>query len=186
MIVGTQIRVGMIIKYRDALCKVVSMQHQHLGRGASKIVVKLKNIQTGAQVEYKFRSDERVEQVRIDEHELEYLYTAGGEYCFMHTDTYEQEIFPDEIVEDIKLYLMPNVKYIAEYFGDKLLGIRPPRTMDLKVIATEPNLRGATVSSSMKPATLETGLVIDVPPFVEIGEVIRFDTGDNKYLERVS
>jgi len=184
MIVGTQIRVGMIIKYRDGLCRVVSMQHQHLGRGASKVIAKLKNIQTGAQAEYKFRSDERIEQVRIDEKELEYLYSSGTEHCFMHTDTFEQELFSEEMVENIKLYLKPNIRYIVEYFGDKPLGIRPPRTMDLKVVATDPNLRGATVSASMKPATLETGLVISVPPFIEIGEVVRFDTDDNKYLER--
>jgi len=184
MIPATQMRVGMIIRHKGSLCRVSSLFHQALSRKAGKVAAKLKNLETGSNVECRFRSDEKVEPVRIEGHEMEYLYSSGHEHCFMRTDNYEQLTLSDEMVEDIKNYLLPNAKYTIEFYEDKPMGIQPPRTLDLKVIETEPNLKGATASASMKPATLETGLVVDVPQFIALGDVIRIDTSENKYLER--
>jgi len=184
MIQATQMRVGMIIRYKHSLCRVSSLFHQALSRKAGKVVAKLKNLETGSNVEVRFRSDEKVEPIRIEGHEMEYLYSSGHEHCFMRTDNYEQLLLSDKMVEDIKNYLLPNAKYTIEFYEDKPIGIQPPRTLDLKVVETEPNLKGATASASMKPAALETGLVVDVPQFISVGDVVRVDTSENKYLER--
>ena len=184
MIPATQMRVCMIIRYKGSLCRVSSLLHQALGRKAGKVVAKLKNLETGSNVEVRFRSEEKVEPVRIEGHEMEYLYSSGHEHCFMRTDNYEQLTLSDEMVEDIKNYLLPNAKYTIEFYEDKPIGIQPTRTLDLKVVETEPSLKGATASASMKPATLETGLVVDVPQFIAVGDVVRIDTSENRYLER--
>lgn len=185
MIPATQLRVGMIISHKGSLCRVTYMLRQAVGRGSGKVVTKLKNLQTGSNVEHRFRSDEKIETVRIESLEMEYLYVSGAEYFFMNTENYEQISLNEEKVEDIKQYLLPNAKFTIEFEGENPIGIVPPRTLDLKVIETEPSLKGATASASMKPATLETGLVVGVPQFVEVGTVIRVDTTENKYLERV-
>lgn len=186
MINASQMRVGMIIEYKGSLCRVVSLSRHVVGRGSARVVTKLKNLQTGSNVDCRFRSDEKVEPVRIESREMEYLYSSGTEHCFMHTDTYDQILLPDTMISDIKVYLFPNAKYNVEFNGDEPIGIAPPRTLDLKIVETEPNLKGATASSSLKPATLETGLVVGVPAFIETGAKIRIDTSENKYLERVN
>lgn len=185
MIPATQMRVGMIIRYKGSLCRVSSLLHQALGRKAGKVAAKLKNLQTGANVECRFRSDEKVEPARIEGHEMEYLYSSGNEHCFMRTDNYEQLTLSDNMVEDIKNYLLPNARYTIEFYEDRPIGILTPRTLDLKVVETEPSLKGATASASMKRATLETGLVVDVPQFIAVDDVIRIDTSENKYLSRI-
>jgi len=185
MIPATQMRIGMIINHKGSLCRVTSVLRQAVGRGPGKVVTKLKNLMTGSNVEHRFRSDEKVETVRIESQEMEYLYVTGEEYFFMNTENYEQISLNEDKVSDIKQYLLPNAKFSIEFQGDNPIGIMPPRTLDLKVIETEPGLKGATASASMKPATLETGLVVGVPQFVEVGTVIRVDTSENKYLERV-
>ena len=184
MIPANQMRVGMIIRHKAALFRVTRIYHQALARGSGKVVTKLKNILTGANLENRFRSDEKVEPVRIEGHEMEYLYSSGKEHCFMRIDNYEQLTLPEEMVEDIKVYLLPNAHYSIEFHEGEPIGIQPPRTLDLKVVETEPHLKGATASASMKPATLETGLVVGVPPFIEEGDVVRIDTSENKYIER--
>ncbi|MCH7782507.1 elongation factor P [candidate division KSB1 bacterium] len=186
MISAAQMRVGMIINYNGSLCRVTSLLRQAVGRGSGKVVTKLKNLQTGSNVEHRFRSDEKVEPVRIESLVMEYLYTSSAEYVFMNTENYEQISLNEEMVQDIKDYLLPNAKYTIEFNGENPIGILPPRTLDLKIVETEPGIKGATASASMKPATLETGLVVGVPPFVEVGTVIRIDTSEKKYLERVS
>ncbi len=185
MIPATQLRVGMIIKYKDGMFRVNSMLRQAMGRGAGKVVVKMKNIKSGANVEQRFRSTETLEPVRIEAHDLEYLYSSGTEHCFMYTDTYEQINLNDDLLSEIKEFLLENVKYTVDFYEGNPIGILPPRTMELKVVETEPVLKGATASSSMKPARLETGLVVGVPPFIEAGTVIKIDTSDKKYVERV-
>jgi len=185
MIPTTQMRLGMIINHKGNFCRVTSLMHQAIGRGTGKVVVKLKNLDSGSNIEVRFRSSEQVEQVRIETHELEYLYQSGGEYYFMRTDNYEQIMLPEDMIEDIKLYLIPNILYPIDFYEEKPINIQPPRTMEMKVIETDPNIKGATAAAQNKPATLETGLVINIPPFIEAGTKIKIDTQENKYIERV-
>ncbi len=184
MIPATQLKVGMIIKFKNSMYRINTILHQAMGRGAGKVVAKMKDIKTGANIEQRFRSTESLEPVRIDGHEMEYLYSSGAEYCFMYADTYEQIMLNAELIDDIRAYLLPNAKYSVDFYEENPIGIQPPRTLELKVIETDPSIKGATASASMKPARLETGLVVGVPPFIEIGDVIKVDTREKKYLER--
>jgi len=184
MIPATQMKTGMIINYKGEFCRVVSLLHQAIGRGSGKVVTKLKNLKSGANVEIRFRSVEQVEPIRIETRELEFLYESGAEFWFMRTDNYEQVLLTEEMVEDIRLFLMPNEKYPIDFYEDKPISIDAPRTLVLEVIETEPGLKGATAAAQLKPATLETGLIINVPAFVEAGTKIRIDTVEKKYIER--
>jgi elongation factor P len=142
-------------------------------------------VKTGSIVEHRFRSEDRVEQAFLETHEMEYLYSDGTDYFFMNTETFEQIHLPLELLDDSIQYLIPNIKIQVEFYESRPIGIELPPSVELKVVSTEPALRGATVSNVNKPATLETGLVIPVPPFINEGEVIRVDTNEGKYLERV-
>ncbi|MCP4723786.1 MAG: elongation factor P [bacterium] len=182
---ASQLKTGMVINYKGAFHKIISYQHQVLGRGSARISAKLKNLKTGLNIEGKFRSDEKMDPVRIETHELEFLYESGEEYTFMRQDNYEQISLHENMIADIKEYMLPNFIYSLEFFEDNPIGIQPPRTMEMKVVETEPRLKGATASASLKPATLETGLVVGVPPFVEVDDIIKVDTVEKKYMERV-
>jgi elongation factor P len=184
MLSGTQLRVGMTILYNNAPHKVLSVHHLTPGNKRGLVQTKLRNLTTGVSVENRFRSDDRVERAILEQHEMEYLYESGGEYFFMNTETYEQLSLSSETLGDKVFYLVPNVKFMVEYFEGKPVGVEPPKVVEMRVTETQPNLKGATASSSAKPATLETGLVVGVPPFIEKGEVVRVDTVEGKYLER--
>jgi len=184
MISATQLRAGTTVLYNNEPHRVVSVQHVTSGRGMGMVQVKMKNLATGASVENRFRSAERFERARLDTHEMEYLYSGDGEHHFMNTSTYEQITLSDEIIGDYKYYLLPNVKFMIEFYRNTPVGVEPPKVVELKVVDTAPYLKGATATSSPKPATLETGLVVNVPPFVETGEIIRVDTVEGKYIER--
>ena len=149
------------------------------------VQTKLKSVKTGSIIEHRFRSEDRVEQAYMEMHQMEYLYTDGTDYYFMNTATFEQIHLPVDLLEDSIPYLTPNIQIQVEFYEGRPIGIDLPPSVELKVVSTEPALRGATVSNVSKPATLETGLVIQVPPFVNEGEVIRVDTNEGKYLERV-
>ncbi len=181
---ASQLRTGMVISYKGEFHRIVNYQHQVLGRGSARITAKLKNLQTGLNIEAKFRSDEKMEPVRIETHELEFLYESGDDYYFMRQDNYEQISLHADMVADIKEFMLPNFIYSLEFFEENPIGIQPPRTMEMKVVETEPKLKGATASASLKPATLETGLVVGVPSFVEVDDVIKIDTVEKKYMER--
>jgi elongation factor P len=184
MLSGTQLRVGMTIVYNNAPHKVLSVQHLTPGNKRGLVQTKLRNLNTGLSLENRFRSDDKVERAVLEQHEMEYLYESGGEYFFMNTGTYEQISLNAETLGEKVSYLVPNVKFTVEYFAGKPVGVEPPKVVEMKVVDTQPNLKGATASSSAKPATLETGLVVGVPPFIETGEKIRVDTVEGKYLER--
>ncbi|MGA2260429.1 MAG: elongation factor P [Acidobacteriota bacterium] len=185
MIAATQIKRGMTIKLNNELYRVFSFQHITPGNWRGMVQTKLKSVKTGSIIEHRFRSEDRVDQAYLETHEMEYLYTDGTDYYFMNTASFDQIHLPMELLEDSVPYLMPNIKIQVEFYEGKPIGIELPPSVELKVISTEPALRGATVSNVNKPATLETGLVIQVPPFVNEGEVIRVDTNEGKYLERV-
>jgi elongation factor P len=185
MIAATQIKRGMTIKLNNELYRVFSFQHITPGNWRGMVQTKLKSIKSGSIIEHRFRSEDRVEQAYLETHEMEYLYSDGTDFYFMNTETFEQTHLPTEFLEDSIPYLTPNIKIQVEFYEGRPIGIELPPSVDLKVVSTEPSLRGATVSNVNKPATLETGLVIQVPPFINEGELIRVDTSDGKYLERV-
>jgi elongation factor P len=144
----------------------------------------LRNLKTGANYEHRFRSGDVVEQGVLDAHEMEYLYASGNEYVFMNTETYEQVHLGAEVLGDGVNYLTPNCKIEIDFYEGNPVAITLPLTVDLKVVETEPGLKGATVTNQTKPATLETGLVVQVPPFIDVDEKIRVDTSDGTYVER--
>jgi elongation factor P len=185
MISATQIKKGMAIKLNNELYRVFSFQHITPGNWRGMVQTKLKSMKTGSIIEHRFRSEDKVEQAYLETHEMEYLYSDGTDYHFMNTENFEQVHLPADLLEDAIPYMTPNIRIQVVYYESRPIGVELPASVELKVVATEPALRGATVSNVNKPATLETGLVIQVPPFINEGEMIRVDTNDGKYLERV-
>lgn len=185
MIAATQVKRGMAIKLNGELYRVFSFQHITPGNWRGMVQTKLKSMKSGSIIEHRFRSEDRIEQAYLETHEMEFLYSDTDEYYFMNTESYEQFHLPSELIEDAVPYLIPNIKLQVEFFEGKAIGVELPPSVELRVVSTEPALRGATVSNVNKPAKLETGLVIQVPPFVNEGELIRVDTSEGKYLERV-
>lgn len=184
MIVATQIREGMAIVFKDEPCKVLKIQHITPGKGRGMVQTKLRNMNTGIGFENRFNSNEKVEKAFLDKQEMTFLYKGDEEYFFMNNETYEQISLREDDLGDNIYYLVEEVKFIVEFFKDKPVGIESPKVVTLKVIDTTPFLKGATAASSGKPATLETGLVVTVPEFVEVGQLINVDSTEGKYLER--
>ncbi len=184
MIDATNIRKDMIIIFDGTLYRVMEMQLITPGRWKAMVQTKLRNIQNGSQTEHRFRSEERLEQVRLDELEMEFLYEQGGDYIFMNLENYEQVTLRAEAIGDAIKYLKPNTVIEVELFDGKPVGVNLPHTMDFKVVSTEPRLQGATKTALSKPAVLETGAIVQVPEFIKEGDVIRVDTWEDKYLER--
>jgi elongation factor P len=174
----------MAILHGGNFCRVITVQHTTPGNKRGFVQAKLRNLQSGNSFEHRFRSEDRIERAALEEREMEFLYESGDEYHFMNTETYEQvALTPETLGEGVK-YITPNTKVKVEFYEEKAIGIDLPTTVDLKVVETPPGMKGATASGSGKPATLETGLQVTVPQFVEIGEVVRIDTAEGKYLER--
>lgn len=185
MIDATQIRRGMILNMDGILFKVMEVQLITPGRWKAIVQTKLRNLRDGSQTERRLRSEERVEQAILEETEMEYLYREGEDFVFIDLENYEQIKLSPDVIGDGVNYLIPNVVFKIETHDGVAIGIEPPVTVDLLVTETAPFLKGATQSASSKPAALETGLTVTVPQFVKEGDVIRIDTRDNKYLERV-
>lgn len=186
MIQATLLRPGVIINHEGELYSVFSVEHRTPGNKRGFIQAKLRNVRTGALTDYKFSSEDRVERAVLDEHEMEFLYHDGQHYYFMNTENYEQTHLGTDLLGDSVHYLTPNLKIVVEFYGDQPVGVELPATVDLEVVETEPALKGASVSNVMKPAKLETGLVVNVPPFVSTGDRIRVNTVEGTYQERVA
>ena len=185
MIPATQIKRGMTIKLNDELYRVFSFQHLTPGKGRGMMQTKLKSLKSGSIIEHRFRSEDHIELAYLENHEVEYLYSDGSDHYFMNTETFEQFHLPANVLEGSIPFMTPNIKLKVEFHEGNPIGVELPASVELRVVSTEPALRGATVSNVNKPATLETGLVLQVPPFINEGELIRVDTTDGKYLERV-
>jgi len=181
---ATQLRPGMIIKHNNDLHAVFAVEHRTPGNLRAFIQAKLRNLRSGAMFEYRFRSGDAIEKITVDEVEMEYLYNDGDTYHFMNTENYEQLGLNRDILGDAVEYLTPNLKIKVEFFDEKPVGIELPQTVELTVIETEPGLKSATASSVTKPAKTETGLIVQVPPFINEGEKIRVDTSEGAYLSR--
>src|SRR4051812_10639937 len=182
--VATQMRPGMIIKHNNDLHSGFSVEHRTPGNLRAFIQAKLRNVRTGAMFEHRFRSGAATDKMPVDEEKMECLYSDGDHYTFMNTETYEQLSLGRDVLGDAVDYLTPNLEIRVEFFDGKAVGVELPQTVDLEEKETEPGLKSATASSVTKPATTETGLVVQVPPFVNIGDKIRVDTSEGAYLSR--
>jgi elongation factor P len=181
---ATQMRPGMIIKHNNDLHLVFSVEHRTPGNLRAFIQAKLRNVRTGAMFEHRFRSGDAIDRINVDEIAMEFLYQDGDDFYFMNTETYEQTHLTRDILGDAVDYLTPNLQIKVEFYDGKPVGIELPQTVELMVIETEPGLKSATASSVTKPAKTETGLVVQVPPFINEGEKIRVDTAEGAYLSR--
>ncbi|HEX9444227.1 MAG TPA: elongation factor P [Candidatus Binatia bacterium] len=185
MIQATQLRPGMIIVYEGDLYRVTAIHHLTPGNKRGFMQTKMKNLKTGVGTEKKFRSEDRLDQAMLDTRKMQYLYAEGDLHTFMDTENYEQLSLPAEEIGDLLNYLLPNHVVEIEFYESRPVGISPPSTVDLEVVDTEPSLKGATASASYKPARLETGVTVQVPPFVQVGDKVRVDPSEGTYLERI-
>ncbi len=184
MITATQIRKGMVLNINGVLFRVLEANYVNPGNWKGMVQTRLRNLTDRSVQDYRFRSEDRVEQAYLEEVEMEFLYQAGDEHVFMNRVTFDQVGFPTEVLGDGVHYLVPNIVFTAEFYQGRPIGIRPPLTVELKVVRTEPFLKGATQSASNKPAVLETGLQVSVPQFIKEGDIVRVDTRENSYIER--
>ena len=182
---ASQIRKGMVIKHEDELFSVFSMEHIAPGKGRAFVQAKLRNLRTGRMVDHRFRSNDVVETAALSTAAMEYLYDSGDDYYFMNQETYEQIPLSREILGTSVNYLVPNVIARIQFHEGRPVGIELPGSVVLEVVETEPGIKGASAQAQSKPATLETGLVVQVPYFIETNEKIRVDTFEGKYMERV-
>jgi elongation factor P len=181
---ATQMRPGMIIKHNNELHAVVSVEHRTPGNLRAFIQAKLRNLRTGSMFEHRFRSPDPIERVIVDEIAMEFLYNDGDDYYFMNTENYEQTHLKRDTLGDAVDYLTANLQITVSFFDGVAVGIELPQVVELTVVETEPGLKSATASSVTKPATTETGLVVQVPPFINEGEKIRIDTAEGAYMSR--
>jgi elongation factor P len=181
---ATQMRPGMIIKHNNELHAVFSVEHRTPGNLRAFIQAKLRNLRTGAMFEHRFRSPDSIDRVVVDEIPMEFLYNDGDDFYFMNTENYEQTNLKRDMLGDAVEYLTANLQITVSFFDGVAVGIELPQTVELTVVETEPGLKSATASSVTKPAKLETGLMVQVPPFINEGEKIRVDTAEGAYLSR--
>jgi elongation factor P len=184
LIPATHLRSGMLITYNKELHRVTNVVHLTPGNWRGMVQTKLRNLRSGTQTENRFRSEDKVDRVTLEQHDMEFLYQADDQYYFMNTETFEQIPLSSETLGDAPQFLVPNLRLQVEFHDENPVGVSLPKTVDLTVTETAPGLRGATVNNSLKPATTETGLVVPVPNFIDVGDVIRVDTESGEYLSR--
>jgi elongation factor P len=181
---ATRLKKGMLVKMDPDLFRVLDVQHVTPGNLRGFVRVKLRNIRNGTLSDQKLRSEDSVERATLDERQMQYLYQDGDDYYFMDTATFDQIHITSEALGESVNYLKPEMTIAVEFYGSEPVGIELPQTVDLKVTDTVPGIKGATASAQVKPATLETGLVVQVPPFVNPGDLIRVSTDTGEYLSR--
>ena len=181
---ATRMKKGMLIKIGEDLFRVLDLQHVTPGNLRGFVRVRFRNIRNGSLSDQKLRSEDTVERAVLDERKMQYLYKDGDSYHFMDTESYEQLHITEEVLGDAANYIIPDATIDVEFYGTEPVGIELPVTVDLKVTDTVPGIKGATASNQIKPATLETGLVVNVPPFINTGDVIRVSTETGEYLSR--
>lgn len=185
MLSTNDLRSGLTVNYEDSVYLILEAEHVKQGRGSAFVRVRMKNVKTGATINRTLRAGEKIEQAVIQKREMQYLYASGDEYYFMDTETYDQIPVRSDVLGDGLKFLKENmVVQILEYDGS-VIGVELPNSVELEVVETEPGVRGDTVSGATKPAKLETGAVVQVPLFVNTGDVIRVDTRSGHYLGRV-
>jgi elongation factor P len=181
---ATRLKKGMLINVEQNLFRVLDVQHVTPGNLRGFVRVKMRNIRNGTLADQKLRSEDSVERATLEERQMQYLYHEGEDYHFMDTSSYEQIHISSEALGDSVNYLKPEMTIQVEFYGEEPVGIELPQAVDLKVTDTAPGIKGATASAQVKPATLETGLVVQVPPFVNTGDLVRVNTETGEYLSR--
>ncbi len=184
MISSNDFYIGAAIQVDSAIYTIVDFQHVKPGKGAAFVRTRLKNIRTGGVVEMTFRAGEKVPKANVERSEMQFLFGAGDDFTFMNNSTYEQLTLSREKLGDALNYLKEGMNVVVAMFGNEVVGIELPNSVVLEVTETEPGLKGATAAGSSKPATLETGAVVNVPVFINIGDKIKVDTRSGQYLER--
>lgn len=178
-------RNGMVLELEGQLFYLVEFQHVKPGKGGAFVRTRLKNVRTGAVLDRTFRSGESITEVRLERRKMQYIYNTGDLYYLMDAETYDQIPIHEEQVHEIKGYLKENLEVQVLSRGEEIIGVEVPLSVNLTVAETEPGFKGDTASSVTKPAKLETGLVVQVPLFINPGDVLKIDTRTGKYLERV-
>lgn len=177
---------GMCIIYNNKMCTIVEFQHVKPGKGGAFVRTKLRDIKTGRVVDYTFNAGTKFDTVRLEQRTMQYLYDDGADYNFMDPTTYEQLPIAHELVgEDAAKWLKENDEVTLQYAGDELISVEPQMFVELEVTETEPGFKGDTVQGSTKPATVETGATIQVPMYVNIGDVLQIDTRDGRFVKRM-
>ncbi|MBN2582132.1 MAG: elongation factor P [Planctomycetes bacterium] len=184
-IVATEMKRGMAIEHDGRLMVIVDFQHTKPGKGGAFLQTRLKDLRTGQVLDYRFRSSDTIEPAALDRVDMVYSYSQGGQHYFMDMNTYEQVPLSDDVLGDAMNYLKPETPVQVRTHDEKAISIELPSAVELKIVDTPPAMKGATATNQYKRATLETGLVISVPPFINNGELIRVDTRSGEYLERV-
>jgi elongation factor P len=175
----------MLIKHDNVLCRVMDLHHITPGNKRAHVQCRMRELRSGRLMDHKFRAEEDVDRATLDEHEMQFLYREGDLFCFMNTANYEQVHLSRDVLGESAPYLLPDALINVEFYEEDPVGIHLPVTVDLKVADTVPGIKGATASAQIKPATLQTGLVVNVPSFINTGDVIRVSTETGEYLSRV-
>lgn len=184
-ILATEIRVGFLIEFDKRLWKVLKCYHVHVGgRGGAYMQVEMKDVEVGTKLNQRFRTDEKIEKAYVDSREMNYLYQDGDSYVFMDNTTFEQLSISGNFLEGQTGYLIPNTNVQINFYQERPIGIQFPASVVLEVVETDPNIKGSTATTSFKPATLETGIQVQVPPFIEKGDKIKINTDTGEYIER--
>jgi elongation factor P len=181
---GNEIRPGNVIKHNDGLWMAVKLQHVKPGKGGAFAQVELKNLVTGSKLNERFRSSETLERIRLEQRDYQFLFEADGTLTFMNTESYEQIELQSDFVGERAAFLQDGMMVVVEMHEDKAIGVRLPDQVTLEVVETEPVVKGQTAASSNKPAVLENGVRIMVPPFIGTGDKIVVETSEVTYLKR--
>lgn len=181
---ATQLRPGMIIRHEGELFSVFSVEHRTPGNKRAAMATRMRNLRSGSIIDHRFRAEEFLERAIMDEAEFQFLYAEGDSYHFMNTENYEQIQLSKEMLGEAVYYLLGDMNVTIEFYEGKAMSVLVPDTVDLKVVDTEPTVQKATASAVMKPAKLETGLTIQVPPFVNNGDRVKVDTSEARYVQR--
>jgi len=184
MISVNDFRTGLTIEVDGQLYTVVEFMHVKPGKGSAFVRSKLKNLRTGFTIEKTFNAGEKVQPARIETKEMQFLYKSDQDYVFMDTSTYDQLTLPEEKIGDGIKYLKENMLVLFQMYNNESIGVQLPNTVELEVIETEPGFKGDTATGATKPAKLETGVVINVPLFIEVGDILQIDTRTGEYLRR--
>ena len=183
-LVATEMRAGNIILHNGQLHRVLSVVHVTPGNWRGMVQCKLRNLKTGTQLEHRFRSEDRVEKASLDTREMQYLYSDPSGHHFMNTETFDQLSLADEVLGDALGYLLPDTVITVDFYESQPVGLELPNTVVLKVVETDPPMKGATAAGGSKPAKLETGVTVSVPQFIDTGTKIIVDTRTGEYISR--
>ena len=184
MINASDLRAGMTFVQDGKLIKVLEASHHKPGKGNTVMRMKLRDVRSGSTYDTTFRPEEKFGKAHIDTKAVQYLYTMDDTAFFMDLETYEQYEIPVEVVEEEMKYILENMEVKIQFFGSEVIGVQLPSSVILKVVETQPSIKGATVTGSGKPATMETGLVVNVPDFIEEGESLEINTSEGTYIKR--